>query len=100
MATLLGCEVDNPKYKSMHYYPACGCADRRHARSRTDTRIPDYASWGRFPEMQAFAESHERFTDIHEAVNEAVDQHEEIAWAHITPTILRDVILEVCDDPR
>ena len=57
---------------------------------------PDYTQWDRFPEMQEYVKQHEQFVEIHDRILDTIDEHFELAWAYITPTILRDAIVEVC----
>ena len=58
---------------------------------------PDYTTWERFPEMQEYVRGLE--TAKQWAILMRVNEGEHAAdLFHITPTILRDSIIEVCDD--
>jgi hypothetical protein len=89
MARLLGWERD-PAHK-WHYWTRGDefCLDEP----------PDYTQWERFPEMQEYVRGMGRekrsLVLYGEFLRRAIDFP---PLLNITPTILRDAILEVCDD--
>jgi hypothetical protein len=60
---------------------------------------PNYTQWERFPEQQAFVFGLpvEQQLAIKEAVESGHEEHPELGWLYITPDILADAILEVCN---
>lgn len=66
--------------------------------------VPDYTAWERFPEMQEYVRGldYERSIAVHAqaqqgVIPESLYEPNRSILGSITPTILRDAILEVCD---